>query len=253
MTMLVLFGAIAVLAATCERLFPEREQRVLRAGLLTDGVYAALNILLRIVFNASLGLAAIQLASTVVPSRFIGVLSGHSIAVQAIAVILAFDFIFYWTHRAKHRWAWWWRLHETHHSSVELDWFSSVRFHPFEKILDRTIYLVPIVFFGVSETALLILAGVDALQGTFAHANIRLKLGPLKYLLVGPQMHRWHHSSNPEDQNSNFGNNLSIFDWIFGTARVPAAAPLAFGTVDPAFPAGNIASQFLYVFRSRSG
>ena len=37
---------------------------------------------------------------------------------------MAIDFCFYWMHRAKHQWAWWWRLHETHHSSRDLDWFS---------------------------------------------------------------------------------------------------------------------------------
>ena len=204
-----------------------------------------------VVFNASLGAAAIQISRGIFPARFIGVLANEGLAVQAGAVILTFDFIFYWTHRAKHRFDWWWRLHETHHSSVELDWFSSVRFHPLEKILDRTIYLAPLIIFGVSEEALLILAGVDALLGTLAHANIRLNLGPLQYVFVGPQMHRWHHSATGDNQRSNFGNNLSVFDWIFGTARRHASAPVEFGTADPAFPRGNIVSQFFYVFRAR--
>jgi lathosterol oxidase len=152
-------------------------------------------------------------------------------------------------HRAKHRFDWWWRLHETHHSSRELDWFSSVRFHPLEKILDRTIYLAPLLVLGVSDEALLLLAALDAGIASFSHANVSFRLGPLIYVFVGPEMHRWHHSRHPEAQRRNFSNNLSIFDWIFGTAWVPAEAPTEFGTDEADFPEGNIVKQFFYAFR----
>ena len=79
-----------------------------------------------------------------------------------------------------------------HHSSQDLDWFSSVRFHTLEKILDRTIYLAPLLFFGVSDEAVLaklVLAGLDAVVATISHANVRLRIGPLIYL----EMHRLHH------------------------------------------------------------
>ena len=62
-------------------------------------------------------------------------------------------------------------------------------------------------------------------------------------------MHRWHHARDPRFQNVNFSNNLSIFDWMFGTAYVPRTDPREFGLDDEAYPEGNIARQFTYAFR----
>jgi len=50
-------------------------------------------------------------------------------------------------------------------------------------------------------------------------------------------------------QRCNFGNNLSIFDWLFGTAVLPDTLPEAFGLDDEAYPEGNIVRQFFYAFR----
>jgi sterol desaturase/sphingolipid hydroxylase (fatty acid hydroxylase superfamily) len=126
-----------------------------------------------------------------------------------------------------------------------------VRFHPLEKVFDRTIYLFPLLFLGVSETALLILAAVDATIATFSHSNVNWRIGPLIYVFVGPEMHRWHHSSDPQRQRCNFGNNLSIFDWLFGTAYLSRDQPSEFGLNDPSYPEGSFPRQFLYAFRAR--
>ncbi len=249
MTMLVIFAIIAILAFTSERLAPARPQRILRRGFATDTIYVVINILLRIVFTNTLAVTFNALGRNVLPAYAVGVLDDQPIWLQATAIIVVLDFFFYWMHRFKHRWSWWWRLHETHHSSMDLDWFSSVRFHPIEKILDRLIYLFPLLFLGVSEEALLILATADALIANFSHANLNLRIGPLIYVVVGPEMHRWHHTTDPEAQNRNFGNNLSIFDWLFGTAYLREDNPQSFGTGDDTYPEGNIVKQFFYAFR----
>lgn len=168
---------------------------------------------------------------------------------QVVAVVFVLDFIFYVTHRLKHRWRWWWRLHETHHSSQDLDWFSSVRFHPLERLLDRTLYLFPLMILGVSEEALLILAAADALIGSFGHANLNWRIGPLIYVFVGPEMHRWHHVLDPERRECNYGNILSIFDWVFGTAYIARDNPETFGLADKKYPEGSFLKQFMYAFR----
>jgi sterol desaturase/sphingolipid hydroxylase (fatty acid hydroxylase superfamily) len=124
-----------------------------------------------------------------------------------------------------------------------------VRFHPVEKILDRFLYLFPLLFLGVSDTALLVLSILDATVASLSHANTTLRIGPLIYIFVGPEMHRWHHARDIRFQSVNFSNNLSIFDWIFGTAYVPREAPREFGLDDEAYPEGNIARQFAYAFR----
>jgi len=250
MTMILAYAVIAALAIAAELLWPARQQALVRRGLFTDGVYVVINILLRIVFTNSIAISFTRLGAEVLPEWVpVATLSDRPVWLQAVVVIVVIDFFFYWMHRAKHRWDWWYRLHETHHSSEELDWFSSVRFHPLEKILDRVIYLFPLTFLGAGASALLILSIVDAAIATFSHANIRVRLGPLVYVIVGPEMHRWHHARSAEGQLSNFGNNLSIFDWIFGTARLHTEEPEDFGIADRTFPEGNVVKQFFFAFR----
>ncbi len=41
----------------------------------------------------------------------------------------------------------------------------------------------------------------------------------LRLLVVTPDMHRVHHSVDPEETNSNFGFNLPWWDRLFGTYR----------------------------------
>ncbi len=249
MTMLLIFATIALIFFTAERLSPARPQPIFRRGFLTDCLYTVANIVLRVVVNGTLAVGMTRLGQQMLPDHAVGVLLDAPLWVQAIAIIVTLDFFFYVMHRLKHRWTWWWRLHETHHSSRDLDWFSSVRFHPLEKLLDRTIYLFPLIFLGVSDEALLILATLDAFIASFAHANLRWRIGPLIYVFVGPEMHRWHHSDDPSRNHCNFGNNLSIFDWLFGTAYLTDEEPASFGVDDPDYPLGDIVAQFAYAFR----
>ena len=248
--MLVAYSIFALIAIAGEYLWPARRQRFFRPGLFTDGIYVVLSIGVRIVFTNTIAREFTRLGQEHLPGWVpVAVLANQPVWLQAVIVIVVLDFFFYWMHRAKHRWTWLWRLHETHHSSRDLDWFSSVRFNPLEKILDRTIYLLPLTFLGAGEQALLILSIVDAGVATFSHANIRMRIGPLIYVMVGPEMHRWHHARAYDAQGCNFGNNLSVFDWMFGTARLRRDDPKEFGIEDESFPEGNILRQFLFTFR----
>jgi len=247
--LLYIFAAIAAVALVLERVIPVRPQPFLRRGLVTDGVYVVVNIILRVAFTGSIAIVIEDAGRGVVPAQVVAVLRDDPLWLQAIAVVVVLDLFFYWMHRAKHRFDWWWRLHEAHHSSRDLDWFSSVRVHPLEKILDRSIYLAPLLFLGVSNQALLILASLDAVVATISHANVRLRFGSLSYVFVGPEMHRLHHARASTAQRCNFGNNLSIFDWLFGTAVLPETIPEDFGLDDEAYPEGNIVRQFFYAFR----
>jgi sterol desaturase/sphingolipid hydroxylase (fatty acid hydroxylase superfamily) len=73
-------------------------------------------------------------------------LQGHGPAAQwpywLQAVLVMGDFVGYWTHRAFHRGRLW-RFHAVHHSSVTLDWLSSVRVHPVNDLLTRMVQALP--------------------------------------------------------------------------------------------------------------
>jgi sterol desaturase/sphingolipid hydroxylase (fatty acid hydroxylase superfamily) len=251
--MLAIFALLAVFFFTAERLYPIRPQVIYRRGFIPDTLYVPVHFLMRVFLSGTLVVTLAEIGRAVVPGYDGGLMSSQPVWAQSIALILTLDLVFYVLHRLKHRVDWLWRLHETHHSSVDLDFFSSVRFHPLEKVLDRTLYLLPILVLGVGNEALLALATVDVFFGMFIHANVSWRLGSLVYVFASPEMHHWHHAVDPRRRECNYGNNLSIFDWIFGTAYLTRERPREFGVVDLDYPQESFVGQFAYAFRPRAG
>ena len=96
------------------------------------------------------------------------------------------------------------------------------RFHPVEK---ATQYLVDVLPFALIGVAPEVLAGRIVLYGTngfYQHCNCRIQLGWLNYLFAGPETHRWHHSKRPGEANSNYGNNVIVWDLLFRSFFFPA-------------------------------
>jgi sterol desaturase/sphingolipid hydroxylase (fatty acid hydroxylase superfamily) len=54
----------------------------------------------------------------------------------------------------------------------------------------------------------------------------------VEHVLNSPAQHQIHHSDAPKHVNKNFGINLSLWDWMFGTLYVTTSKPetLRFGT-----------------------
>jgi hypothetical protein len=72
--------------------------------------------------------------------------------------------------------------------------------------------------------------GTALVLDTLRHSQFPVSFGPLDYILVSPHMHQFHHSARYEDWDHNMGNKLSVWDWMFGTAVIPAKdKPLTFG------------------------
>ncbi|MCW8916532.1 MAG: sterol desaturase family protein [Magnetovibrio sp.] len=137
----------------------------------------------------------------------------------ALAVI-ALDFFIWLQHVMVHAIPMLWRLHRMHHADLDYDVTTGARFHPIEILLSFAIKFAVIALLGASPVAVLIFEVILNAMAMFNHANVRLPLGldaVLRMLLVTPDMHRVHHSSIPQECNSNFGFNLSIWDRLFGT------------------------------------
>jgi ornithine lipid hydroxylase len=141
--------------------------------------------------------------------------------VQAITMILMVDFLRYWLHRAAHTNQYLWRLHAVHHSVQQLYWLNTARFHPLEKILQMMMDSLPFLLMGVNEQVLALYYLAYATNGFLQHSNIQLRFGILNYLLGTAELHRWHHSRLPEESNANYGNNVIIWDLLFGTWFLP--------------------------------
>jgi len=141
---------------------------------------------------------------------------------QAGLMLLLADFLRYWLHRASHEWSTrLWSLHAVHHSPKKLYWFNVGRFHPLEKAIQFLCDAAPFILLGVTENVLAIYFVFYAINGFIQHCNIRLRLGWLNYLISGPELHRWHHSWEIRESNKNYGNNVILWDLLFGSYFLP--------------------------------
>jgi sterol desaturase/sphingolipid hydroxylase (fatty acid hydroxylase superfamily) len=98
-----------------------------------------------------------------------------------------------------------------------------LRFHFGETVVYRAIEYIPLAMIGFGLTDFFAVHAFTLAAGHFNHSNVRLPLGPLRYLLNNPQMHIWHHMKSfpPGTTGVNFGLTLSLWDYLFGTAHVP--------------------------------
>ena len=69
----------------------------------------------------------------------------------------------------------------------------------------------------------------------FIHANIRLRLGPLEWLVSTPAFHHWHHT-NDHHRDRNFASIFPLIDRVFGTASAPGHWPPVYGIDEKVSP-----------------
>jgi sterol desaturase/sphingolipid hydroxylase (fatty acid hydroxylase superfamily) len=156
--------------------------------------------------------------------------SGHArvgplrFAGELMAVLFIHDLLIYVRHRFFHTRPVW-KFHSIHHSSEEVNWLSAVRFHPAENIIEtlgQILMFVGWATMGVDPRVLFVASLLIAFFNFFIHSNLRWTFGPLKYLIVSPVFHRWHHSDTPEAMNKNFASIFAVIDCGLGTFYMPA-------------------------------
>ena len=64
-----------------------------------------------------------------------------------------------------------------------------------------------------------------AFIGMLTHCNVEMRFGSLSWWFNTPELHRWHHSRDDWEGNKNFGENLMIWDVLFGTWFNPDRRP----------------------------
>lgn len=153
---------------------------------------------------------------------------------QVLFLFVVFDFVKWWTHRGLHYFDWGWKLHKTHHSITELSFLKVLYYNPLENLVYMVTTLPVLLFFHFSGEVFLFLAILDAVFGYHNHANISVKYPKIiQKIFNTPQVHIWHHDETPEKNitghGKNFGINLSLWDWIFGTLYFPEKNPEKIG------------------------
>jgi len=141
---------------------------------------------------------------------------------QVLLMLVLADVPRYWLHRLCHEWPSLWRLHAIHHAVRKLNVLNTSRFHPLETSLQFLCDTAPFILLGVSDEVLSLYFVLHASKGFLQHSNLDVRLGLANRLISGPELHRLHHSLDPTQSRSNFGNKLSIWDLIWGTYLDPA-------------------------------
>jgi sterol desaturase/sphingolipid hydroxylase (fatty acid hydroxylase superfamily) len=165
-----------------------------------------------------------------------------------LLIVLVADLVQYWTHRAYHEVPVLWRLHAVHHSVKSMDWMAGSRQHILELLITRTLVLAPIYVLGFSKEVIDAYIVVVGFQAVFNHANVSVRLGPLRYVIVTPNFHHWHHSQDQEALDKNYSAHFAFLDYLFGTAvKSTKLWPQAYGVLGDYVPNGFV-KQFKFPF-----
>ena len=215
--LLVGFAIAAVIGAACEVLAPGHQRGRSRRDVMTDLTHAFGDRSM-IVPLVAVGLGVLgPVVETLTPSP-IGVAVGDAPFVVAVVLtVLTTDLANYGIHRALHRVGFLWRFHAVHHSSERLDWLATSRVHPIDLGINIVAVTLPTYALGEVEMAPWLLT-FFFVQPFVIHANARIRLPRVAWLLVTPSFHHWHHAADEDAHDRNFGMFLSIWDRLFGTA-----------------------------------
>lgn len=134
----------------------------------------------------------------------------------ALGLIIA-EFGLYWKHRLAHEWHWLWRFHAVHHSVTRLWFFNTGRFHFVDTVTGLAVGMPVLLALGAPRDVLLLVSAITAIIGMLTHCNIEMRNGVLNYVFNTPDLHRWHHSKVLREGNRNYGENIVLFDMLFGT------------------------------------
>lgn len=141
---------------------------------------------------------------------------------EIVLAILLLDLAIYLQHRLMHALPTMWRLHRVHHSDLEFDLTTGVRFHPVEMAVSMAIKMAVVALLGPAAAAVVLFEVLLNATSLFNHSNLRVPAAVepwLRLLLVTPDVHRVHHSPHPAETDSNFGFNFPWWDRLFGTYR----------------------------------
>jgi len=140
---------------------------------------------------------------------------------DALAVLLM-DYTLYVWHVLAHRVPLLYRFHQVHHSDLDLDASTALRFHFGEFVVGAPYRAAQVALIGVSPRALTAWQRLTSLSVLFHHSNVRLpveveRLAAL--VITTPRLHGIHHSIVRDEQDSNWSSGLTLWDRLHGTYR----------------------------------
>jgi len=232
-----------------ERMAPHiPEQTVFRAEWREDLFYYLVSSLFVQVL-AFLTLAPAKIVVAVTKVEFFRQWVGsQNVVLQVAEIMFLTDLVQYWVHRLFHKIPFLWGFHAVHHSAKSMDWLAGSRQHILELLITRTLVLAPIYVLGFSKEVIDAYIVIVGFQAVFNHANVSVRLGPLRYIIVTPNFHHWHHSQDQAALDRNYAAHYAFLDYIFGTAvKSDQLWPEKYGVLGDYVPNGFV-KQFKFPF-----
>jgi sterol desaturase/sphingolipid hydroxylase (fatty acid hydroxylase superfamily) len=241
-------------------IFPGRkDENPLSHGLVVDLCWFLLAPILALtVISLQLGALGNGLATVFgkPATDLVPILGTWKVAILAFVIADLIGWVNHWMH---HKYPSLWLFHAVHHSQTEMNVFSDSRNHVIEVLIASTLTFIPAWFLGLDVAQAATLAIFSSFVSSFIHTNVRINLGPLRYIFISPQAHRIHHSLNDDHYNTNFGTVFSWWDYLFNTKHPDDLSYPRTGITDERFPLEHsarpiavgrtIGSQLLYPFK----
>lgn len=240
-------GGRFVVLLIVEYLYPARPQwKMTWASFRRDLKYMAVNGGIASLLKLGVGWLALDLSYLNT-----GIVANTSIAMEFLGLVLVYEFFQYWYHRWSHegtgRWnVLLWKMHLPHHLPDSVYLLMHPVGHPFNFLISMALIQLPFVALGARPEAIFLFNALMGLQGLVSHFNVDIKAGPLNYVLVGTELHRYHHSADIHEAK-NYGVLTPFWDLVFGTfVYRPGQLPAALGVFEPErYPHSNALGQVL--------
>jgi ornithine lipid hydroxylase len=220
----IAYITLAISIALLERAFPHEEAWLKNDGqVIPDIAHTVLNkgiAQVIVVLVAFMGLAelAAPKASALWPSQL-------PFAMQAVLGLVIAEFGLYWKHRLAHEWPPLWRFHAVHHSVTRLWFLNTGRFHLVDTLTGLAVAMPVLLLLGAPRDIMVMVSAITTIIGILTHSNVEMRCGVLSWVFNTPELHRWHHSKVLAEGNRNYGENLMLFDQLFGTYFNAARRP----------------------------
>ncbi len=177
-----------------------------------------------------------------------GIIKHWSLGISLLFFLLIDDLLQYWYHRSAHEYPFLWKLHRPHHQAEEMGFFVSYRNAGLYYLMMPNIWWMALVTFiggGFAVAIGLIFKQVVIIS---SHSTVKWDkplykitwlrpfISIIERIFITPAFHHGHHGKSQIDgisePNGNYGNMLSIWDQLFGSAYFTRQFPDTLGLLN---------------------
>lgn len=159
-------------------------------------------------------------------------MTGASLFLSIILLVVLQDLGYYWFHRAAHRINFLWGGHIVHHSSEEYNLAVAIRQSSIQQFTSWPIYL-PIALLGYPASWFVTVASLNLVYQFWIH-TLQINKMPIWFESVfnTPSHHRVHHGTNKQYIDKNYAGMFIIWDRIFHSFE-PEVEEVKYGITEP--------------------